>query len=934
VCFFRSTIYVERQCAELDGYYSRVDKYCYYNGSVDYGSDCRYFVNRKCYQYVASSYTASTCANIDGFFTTSGTTGESGNFCYYRQLNCTFHPANNQCYTFKTPVYNRSECDVNGGYYQHGYCYNECPVSKFLIGDICYDFRAVTTPRKCAELRGYFNESESYCYYGKRCISGYMVNGECYQFLESGYTASTCANIGGYFSTLNKQGQSGQFCYFEQFNCTFHVASGQCYRVKSAVGHPSECDSMSGFYRHGYCYYECPNNKYLIKDKCYDTRSAQYSQYDCQAVGGLYVDSYCYVERCNYSLANNHCYRYRTASYSNGTCFNIGGYYAAETVPPYQLYCYYTSFDCRYHAVNGQCYSRSSNHSSTVCKTIPDGYFDFSSSTCYYYCTWIPELRQCFVTDSPVFTIESCAVIGGIYANSTCYYVTAHCPMHGANNGQCYSNRSADLTCSTCQNIGGHYENGSCFFYQNNCSAYSIDGQCYSTRSLDYSTSSCNDIGGFYRNGYCYYEASRCRNAYYRNCRCFRYNSTSKTAETCANIGGYYDPSGQRCFYNLSSCPHYDRNGQCYKYMTANFSRSTCLAIGGYYSQERDEFWRYSYICYFHEANCSHWLNGECYASFSSSFNEGTCHSIEGYYSQNHHGCYYNTFLCAHPKAGQCYDVSRSGWSKSDCDEANGYYEYWRRCYTSNYYCPHVVASRNKCYFYTSASSDVCLCRLRPRGFVNSGMCYYSSANCTSPLFLASNGLCYENRTTTGTEADCSSMPGEAFYNKRDSVCYFSLGSCSLGHYVNCSCYNHRSDIYTAGTCRNFGGYYTNDRCYYNSSQCPDSYHSINEQCYRHSSGLYTPSTCVNIGGYYDYPSTVDTISGTCYYNSFNCSGFVVDGRYCFMDRSAASSRTTCRNIGGIYAYLSSGRDHRSAGSYIYSYRTYYCLYDIFNCSG
>ena len=274
---------------------------------------------------------------------------------------------------------------------------------------------------------------------------------------ESGYTASTCANIGGYFTISNNRGKSGQFCYFMQFSCTFHAVNGQCYRVKSSVDNETECDSIGGYYEHGYCYYECPDTKYLINDECYDTRSAQYTQFDCNAVGGVYVQSYCYLKGCNYTMMNNKCYRHRSAHYSNGTCDNIGGYYAVETVPP--QYCYYTSFNCRYHTVNGQCYSRSSNHSQTVCETIPDSYFDASTNRCYYYCTDMPKLGQCFVANSPSFTRETCKIIDVVYSNRTCYYITSYCARHKANNSQCYANRSADLTCNTCHNIGGHYEN-------------------------------------------------------------------------------------------------------------------------------------------------------------------------------------------------------------------------------------------------------------------------------------------------------------------------------------------------------------------------------------------------------------------------------------------------------------------------------------------
>ena len=1099
--------------------------------------------------YVESSYTVSTCANIGGFFTVHNTQGESGRFCYYLQFNCTYYSINNQCYRFKTVTNDMTKCSSNGGYYQHGYCYNHCPTSKYLINETCYDFRSAYTPQKCKENRGYFNEKENYCYYSENCVSGYTINQTCYPFADSGYTAATCTNIGGHFTTSNNRGQSGQFCYYIQFNCSFHEVNGQCYRVKSTVDHETECDSIGGYYEHGYCYYECPDTKYLINDQCYDNRSAQYTQSDCNAVGGVYVQNYCYLKRCNYTTINNKCYRHRSAHYSNGTCYNIGGYYTAEGEYPYTSYCYYTSFNCRYHAANGQCYSRSSNQSQTVCKTIPHSYFDASTKNCYYYCTEMPKLRQCFVAHNSSFTEETCKIIDGIYSNRTCYYITSYCPRHEANNGQCYANRSASLTCDTCHNIRGHYENGFCYYYQNtcsaysihgqcysnrnstysfssckdvsglfhdgycyyeaskcrnlyyrnctcfqyratsktagtcaniggyydfeiqqcfyntticpyynknsecyryrnsdyshrtcssiigyysrekdepeeyacyfnkiyynctditnlseciivdnpsinretcgiiggiyanrtcyytvlqclvystsssecyynrsavltcntcqnigghfengfcyynqyNCSAYSIGGQCYSSRSSAYQASSCNNMGGLYRNGYCYYEARKCRNAHYKNCTCFQHSSSAKTVGTCANIGGYYDFNARQCFYNLTSCPYHSKNSQCYRYWKTHFTRATCLQINGYYSHESDDLGRYRYVCYFNEFNCSNWANNQCYSHFSSSYNEGTCASIRGYYSHNDSGCYYHSFSCSNPMGGQCYDTYYYGWSKKQCDEAKGYYYSWNEiCYISNYYCPYVVASHNKCYFYTSQLYDCSSCRLVD-GFLFAGTCYYKS-NCSESLFLAGNGQCYENQTTIATAGDCSSLSEEGFYDEGHNLCYFSSGPCSSGHYVNCQCYIHRAEIYNDASCENFDGYYTNGRCYYNSSHCPDRYHSTNGQCYRQSS-RYSASTCLNIGGYYDFPSTSGA-SGTCYYNHFNCSGFIVDGSHCYMNRSATYSRATCTNIGGIYGYYYSGRQYRSAGSYISSGRRYYCLYDTFNCPG
>jgi len=785
---------------------------------------------------------------------------------------------------------------------------------------------------QCTELKGYYTTLDKSCYYnGSQLITdcGYFMNRECYLYLDSSYTASTCANIGGFFRASDAKGKLGNFCYYNQFNCTFYHVNNQCYKFKTSVNR-SQCNSSQEHYQHGHCYHDCPHNKFLFNGQCYDSRSAQYTQADCQAVGGVYAYNYCYIDKCNYSPVNDHCYKKNSTSFTNATCQNIGGYYAVDTSFPYNRYCYYNSFNCRYQPVNGQCYSRSSNHSQSACRTIPDSYFDVSNNVCYYYCTEMPKLRQCFVANDPSLTRETCANIGGVYSNRTCYYIASYCPKYKPGNGQCYAKVSAAFTCDTCANIGGLYQNRSCYYHQYKCnSTYIVDGQCYSTRSNGYSRSWCENKGGLYRDFYCYYEAGKCRGAYYRGCRCFEYYSTTNTPETCANFNGYYEINTRKCFYNLSSCPYYKKNQQCYRYRNANLSRITCRIIGGYYTYERGPSGRYGYACYYNLVNCTNWFKDQCYPYFSSTYNEGSCVSVRGYYSQEDQGCYYYSSRCpSYSMGGQCYDRSYSGWSRAQCDEANGYYT--SRCYVNRFYCASVHYSTRKCYSYTSGTYDCSSCRLLD-GFMFSGRCYYKIRNCSEPMFLAGNGQCYENRTTVRTAADCHSRSGNAFYSERNNQCYFSVGECSVGYYVNCQCYNYKIAIYTAGSCKNFGGYYSNGMCYYNSSHCPSNYHSINAQCYRQSR-LVTLSTCINIGGYYDN-STMSSTTVTCYYNIFNCSsGFTVDGRYCFTNRSATYSRPTCKNIGGIYGYIYSGTQYRSAGSYIYPWRTYYCLYNTFNC--
>ena len=149
----------------------------------------------------------------------------------------------------------------------------------------------------------------------------------------------------------------------------------------------------------------------------------------------------------------------------------------------------------------------------------------------------------------------------------------------------------------------------------------------------------------------------------------------------------------------------------------------------------------------------------------------------------------------------RCYDKRYSGWSKTQCDEANGYHSSsYGYCYISDYYCPYVSTAHRKCYVYTSESYDCSSCRLLG-GFLYGARCYHISKNCSAPLFLASNGQCYENQTTMRTAADCDDIPGNSFYDDRGAKCYFTIGLCSSGHYVNCQCFIHRSTIYTADSC-------------------------------------------------------------------------------------------------------------------------------------
>ena len=680
-------------------------------------------------------------------------------------------------------------------------------------------------------------------------------------------------------------------------------------------------------------------------------------------------------------MIDNKCYKSRSSEYSKETCINIGGSYTAEPVYPNRRYCFYTNDHCRLHAVNEQCYSRSSNHSQTACKTIPHSYYDDSSRTCYYYCTDVPTLGRCFVGNNSSFSTDMCSLIGGVNAHDTCYYVSLNCPAYSTSNGLCYSNRSAALTCGTCRNIGGHFENGFCHYHQKNCSGYRVDGQCYSNRTARFYSTSCRNMGGIDRGGYCYYDQTACR--YYRNCTCFRYNSGSKTAATCKNIGGYYDTTYRQCYYNSATCPYYRTYSQCYKYKNENLTSSTCSIIGGIRTYATDPRGRYVRACYYNNFNCSNWIDNVCYLRFTTSYNLATCSVIGGYYSQDEQACYYNSTTCNYWMGGQCYYRYYYRWSRIECEKVHGYYyqSYYSssKCYISSYHCPYVWSANKICYRYLSTSLDCNSCQTIG-GWFQSGRCYHFD-NCSQPLLLASNGQCYKNQTAVRTAAECSAVIGSSFYDQTAGKCYFTSGHCSSGYYANCKCFVHSSTIYTAGSCKNFGGEYVNGVCYYNSSYCRQ--YSVNGQCYVRYTLYNSEQLCRNIGGHFvpfnfaqpmttttttrwyrTYPNPMTTSllyqptsspifamrltttpfttttvtgrrptssSGKCYYNNINCSAFLIDRYYCYSNVSAIYGRTTCRNIGGRYGYWISNSTYQS--SYL-SWKKYYCLFNAFDCAG
>jgi len=105
--------------------------------------------------------------------------------------------------------------------------------------------------------------------------------------------------------------------------------------------------------------------------------------------------------------------------------------------------------------------------------------------------------------------------------------------------------------------------------------------------------------------------------------------------------------------------------------------------------------------------------------------------------------------------------------------------------------------------------------------------CYYTSRVCK--YFI--DGECYENYTTTTNNAStCGTVFGGYFLK---GLCYYHVPrNCSAGQYLyQCTCYPHRSLVYTNVTCNNIGGVYAdNTYCYYVDFNC--SGYAVNDQCY------------------------------------------------------------------------------------------------------
>jgi len=480
-------------------------------------------------------------------------------------------------------------------------------------------FRAANYEKEqCAKLDGYYTPTDRSCYYNGSQNSipcRYRINRKCYPHVNSSYTASTCANIGGVFKTASTQGESGSFCYYKQFDCAYQYANGQCYRFVTPVNNTTECDSnYGGYYENEYCYHECPDTKYLINDQCYDTRSSQYTQSDCEDVEGVYDHDYCYCNRYS-NQTTNQCYLYFSSTYNEGTCASIGGYYSQN-----RQGCYYDSFSCSY-SYGGQCYDRYYDYWLTGQCDEANGYL--SGSRCYvsyYYCPYVIN-RKCYFYTSESYDCRSCRLLAGFMYSDTCYYKSNNCsePLYLASNHQCYENQTTVRTAADCSSVSGETfhdeDNDLCYFSSGECSSgHYANCQCYNHRSTVYTVASCRNFDGYYINGRCYYNSSYCR--YYHSIKgqCYRRSSQWYSQPTCLNIGGYY--VGGTCYYDSFNCSGFTADYyECYMNRSSTYSRATCTNIGGiygylssgrrYYSTGRHLYSGRTYYCLYNTFSCT-----------------------------------------------------------------------------------------------------------------------------------------------------------------------------------------------------------------------------------------------------------------------------------------------------------------------------------------
>jgi len=109
---------------------------------------------------------------------------------------------------------------------------------------------------------------------------------------------------------------------------------------------------------------------------------------------------------------------------------------------------------------------------------------------------------------------------------------------------------------------------------------FNVSRLCCLCRSRAYNTSTCERMDGYkHSDGYCYFTFNNC-SAYYINCRCYFYYSTSYTNATCINLRGDYVYG--HCYYNNGLCLYYWYRRQCYNRLSPYHQSYNCPGVYDY----------------------------------------------------------------------------------------------------------------------------------------------------------------------------------------------------------------------------------------------------------------------------------------------------------------------------------------------------------------
>ena len=112
-------------------------------------------------------------------------------FCYYSSMQDCRYLKQGECYTNRTDV-ESSSCDQNNTrhYIDSLHCYfnpdddlaaSSCPPQHYYRQCVCYTDKSPTmTVETCDNIKGYWMNTESTCYYRNLTCSGYWADGQCF----------------------------------------------------------------------------------------------------------------------------------------------------------------------------------------------------------------------------------------------------------------------------------------------------------------------------------------------------------------------------------------------------------------------------------------------------------------------------------------------------------------------------------------------------------------------------------------------------------------------------------------------------------------------------------------------------------------------------------------------------------------------------------